>query len=350
MKKISKEFWIGVVVLVSIAILIVGVNYLKGINLFNKPQTYYAVYPDVGMLGESNPVLLNGFKVGLVSNVHLHPKGDGSVVVEIMLNDRNLKIPVDSELRIMSADFFGSKAIQVVMGDSAAIAINRDTLAGSMEEDLVKSIKNEFEPLKEKTQKLIASVDEAVTNLNTVFASDATKGLPKTFTSLQHTMENLERASGSLQSMLAGNSGKLQDIFTHVESITGNLKNNNEKISNAIDNIAELSDSLAAIQLGTTLKKVDRAMGDFAEITGKISRGEGTLGLLVNNDSLHTQLITASGELDLLLNDMRTHPGRYLNFSLISRKQRSELSKKELEQIRGEIEKEIEARDRGGKE
>ncbi|MBL7942287.1 MAG: MCE family protein [Flavobacteriales bacterium] len=350
MKKISKEFWIGVVVIISIAILIVGVNYLKGINLFNKPQTYYAVYPDVGMLGESNPVLLNGFKIGLVSKIHLHPKGDGSVVVEIMLNDRNLKIPRDSELRIVSADFFGSKAIEVMIGDSAVLAINKDTLNGALEEDLVKSIKSEFEPLKEKTQKLIASVDEAVTNLNTVFASDATKGLPKTFNSLQHTMENLEKASATFQSMLSSNSGRLSEIFSNAESITTNIKNNNEKISHAIANISSMSDTLAAMQLGSTIKKVDKAMGDLSSITDKINRGEGTLGQLVTNDSLHTQLLAASKELDYLLNDMRIHPGRYLNFSLISRKEKSELSKKELQQIRDEIDKEIEEREKSGKE
>lgn len=346
MKKISKEFWIGVVVIISIALLIVGVNYLKGINLFNKPQKFYAIYPDVGMLGESNPVLLNGFPVGLVNNMWLHPRGDGSVVVEITINDRNLKIPRDSELRIISSDFFGSKAMQIAIGDSSLMAVSSDTLAGVLEEDLVKSIKSEFEPLKDKTQKLIASVDEAMENLNEIFASDATKGLPKTFESLQNTMENLEHATATFENIMANNSVKLNQIFASAESITTNIKNNNEEISHAIKNFSAISDTLAKLQLAVTIKKVDKAMANFETITGKINSGEGSLGQLINNDSLHAELVNASHSLDLLLNDMRIHPKRYLSFSLIGKKDNGQLSKKELEQIRDEVEKELEEREK----
>ncbi|MDZ4824815.1 MAG: MlaD family protein [Flavobacteriales bacterium] len=342
MKKISREFWIGVVVVISIAILIVGVNYLKGINLFNKPLTFYAIYPDVGMLGESNPVLMNGYPVGSVSNMGLHPRGDGSIVVEISINDDNLKIPSDSKLRIVTSDLLGSKAIQISIGDSSDIAVTNDTLAGVLEEELLKSIKDELEPLKDKTQKLIASLDEAMTSLNEIFASDGTKGLPKTFESLQNTMENLESATSTFERIIKNNSGRLNEIFTNAESITANIKNNNAQIAHVIQNFAALSDTLAKLQLASTIRKVDKAMSDFELIMGRINNGEGTLGELITNDSLHTGLVMASHSLDLLLNDMRVHPKRYISFSLIGKKDSGELSKKELEQMRQEIDKAIE--------
>ena len=338
---------IGALVITTIAILILGINYLKGVNLFDRPQTYYAVYPNAGLITESNAVILNGFKIGLVSDVEMHGSGDGRVVVEFILDDNNLKVPLDSKLSI-SSDLLGTTAAELILGDSLVFAMNKDTLQGVLEEGLVKSLKNELMPLKDKAQQLIASVDEAVTNLNKIFGDTATKGLPKVFNSLQHTMENLESATSKFDNLVGANSERLNSIFSNVESITGNVKNNNEALAQAIQNISILSDTLAKLQLASTIRKVDKAMGDFAGITEKINSGEGSLGQLLNNDSLHTELVNASHDLDLLLNDMRMHPSRYLSFSLIGKKDKGEFSKKELEQMREEIDKAILEKEKAG--
>ena len=341
MKGLSKEFTIGLVVLMCIAIMVIGTNYLKGINLFDRPLTFYSIYPDVDGLGESNPVLLNGYKVGLISNIKMHPDGTGNLLVQVSINDKNLKVPADTKLKIVTSDFFGSKAVKIELGDSSVFAQSKDTLTGELELDITKTLKQEFEPLKEKAQKLIAGVDEAITNLNEVFDNSAMKELPKTFTSLQNTMENLENLSGKLNGLVGSNAGQISSIISNVNSISENLKANNETLSRAISNIGSLSDTLARVQLASTIRKVDKAMEDFATITAKINSGEGTLGQLLNTDTLHAELVTASHDLDLLLNEMRVHPKRFLSFSVFGKKDSGDFSKKELEQMREEIDRAI---------
>lgn len=336
--KVSREFLIGVFVVTAISLLYIGVNYLKGVNLFLKQQTFFAVYTNAAGLTASNPVIINGFKIGIVKDVHMNENGDGTIVAEVVLNDSKLRIPEDTQLEIFDADLFGGKAIQIILGKSGALAESGDTLASKISLSMTESIKNEIEPLKEKTSKLFAGVDSVITNLNNVLSSSEVESIGAIFTKVKVTMENLEATSVKLNGILDNNSGKLDNIFTNVESISQNLKNNNASLSNAIKNIENLSDSLAKIQLAGTIRKVDNAVGELSTVLEKINSGEGTLGQLVNNDSLHTELTSASHSLDLLLNDMRVHPKRYLSFSLINRSGDSnEFSKKELEQIREEI-------------
>ncbi|MFN8699113.1 MAG: MlaD family protein [Flavobacteriales bacterium] len=335
--KLSREFLIGVVVVVAIAMLYLGINYLKGINLFARQQRFYAVYENVAGLVPSNAVVLNGFKVGIVSNMKMHPSGDGRLIVEVLLDNDDLTIPIDTRLEIYDADLFGGKAIQLMLGDSSVLAVNKDTLAGTVDLGITEIIKKELEPLKQKTSELFSGVDSVLSNLNSVFASSSTKGIPDMFKSLQNTLNNLESSSSSLDELLTTNNQRITDIFANVESISGNLKKNNENLTTAMTNFANLSDTLARLQLASTVLKVDKALGGFSEVITKINEGSGTLGQLVTNDSLHHELVSASHSLDLLLDDMRVHPKRYVQVSLIGRRDTERFSKAQLEQMRKEI-------------
>jgi phospholipid/cholesterol/gamma-HCH transport system substrate-binding protein len=177
-----------------------------------------------------------------------------------------------------------------------------------------------------------------MTNIRKVLSSEQTEDLGEIFSSLKNTMNNLERTSSELNGALTSNKGKLNAIFSNVESISVNLKNNNEALTNAIQNVSLITDSLAKLNLTTTLSKVNNALAGVNEITNEINAGHGSLGKLIKTDSLHTEVMSASHSLDLLLNDMRVNPKRYLSFSVIGRKsEEGELSKRELEQLRLEI-------------
>lgn len=346
--KVSREFIIGVVVVIAIALLYIGVNYLKGINLFGRQQKFYAVYEGVAGLVPSNPVVLNGYKIGIVSKMDLHPSGDGRLVVEVVLNSMNIDIPLDTRLQIYDADLFGGKAIQLLLGDSNVVAVHKDTLLGEVEIGLQETLKREIEPLKQKTSELFAGVDSVVTNLNKVLRSSSSQSFPEMFENLGQTIRNLESTTGNLDLLLKANNQRINEIVSNVESISTNLKANNEPLSRAIRNLSSLSDSLARLELAATLTRVDRAVGHFDKVMEDIHTGKGTLGQLVVNDSLHRELVTASHSLDLLLDDMRVHPKRYLGFSLIGRKDTDKLSKSELEQMRREIDKALEEKNRAG--
>ncbi len=336
--KIRREFLIGVLVVVSIVLMYFGLSYLKGVNLLQKQLKFYGVYDNAAGLQASNPVILNGYKIGIVKAVHLHENGSGKIVVEVLLRDANLQIPDDTQLEIYDADLFGGKAIQLILGSNTLLAEDRDTLQTSISLGLAESVKQEIEPLKQKTTQLFASVDSLMTNIRKVLSSEQTEDLGEIFSSLKNTMNNLERTSSELNGALSSNKGKLSAIFSNVESISANLKNNNEALTHAIQNVSLITDSLAKLNLTTTLSKVNNALAGVNEITNEINAGHGSLGKLIKTDSLHTEVMSASHSLDLLLNDMRVNPKRYLSFSVIGRKsEEGELSKRELEQLRLEI-------------
>lgn len=322
--KLSKEFIIGIVVVLTIAILYMGVNYLKGINLLSKQLRFYAVYENVAGLTASNAVTLNGYKIGIVSDVGMNPNGDGSVIVEVVINDSELNVPVDTKLEIFDADLFGGKGIRIMLGESAVLAANKDTLNGEIALGLTESIKQEIEPLKRKTSELFAGIDSVITSLNSVLGSaNQGDGLSSVFDDLKNTISNLESTSSQLDNLLENNSDRLTSIFSNVESISSNLKNNNESLTNAIKNISTLSDTLAKMELASTVLRVNKAMESFEGVMTKVNEGTGTLGQLVNNDSLHTELVNASHSLDLLLTDMREHPKRYVHFSVFGKKEKA---------------------------
>lgn len=336
--KARSEFLIGVLVLVSIVLLYFGLSYLKGVNLFQKQLKFYGVYDNAAGLQTSNPVILNGYKIGIVKAVHLHENGSGKIVVEVLLRDANLVIPKDTQLEIFDADLFGGKAIQLKLGSSAELALDRDTLQTHISLGLAESVKQEIEPLKQKSSQLFASVDSLLTNVRKILSNEQTEDLTEIFQNLKNTISNLEKTSYELNNILAGNKGKLNSIFTNVDAISANLKANNEALTNAIQNASMITDSLARLNLSSTLYKVNSALEKVNSITSRIQNGDGTLGKLVQTDSLHTQVMQASESLDLLLNDIRVNPKRYLSFSVIGRKpDDAEFSKKELEQLRLEI-------------
>lgn len=321
--KVSKEFIIGVVVVFTIAVLYMGVNYLKGVNLLSKQLRFYSIYENVAGLTASNAVTLNGHKIGIVSDVAMHPSGDGRLIVEVIINESKLNVPNDTKLEIFDADLFGGKGIRIVMGNSAVFAADRDTLPGEIALGLTETIKQEIEPLKQKSSELFAGIDSVITSLNNVLGSASDEGgLNQVFSDLKSTLSNLESTTASLDKLMLNNSDKLSNIFSNVESITKNLKDNNDQLSNAIQNISTLSDTLARMDLATTVLKVNRALESFDGVMTKVNEGTGTLGQLVNNDSLHVELVNASHSLDLLLEDMRMHPKRYVHFSVFGKKEK----------------------------
>ena len=336
--KIRREFLIGVLVVVSIVLLYFGLSYLKGVNLFQKQQKFYGVYDNAAGLQTSNPVILNGYKIGIVKSVRLHDDGSGRILVEVLLRDANLNIPEDTKLEIYDADLFGGKAIQVLLGQSTELALDKDTLQTSISLGLAESVKQEIEPLKQKSVQLFASVDTLISNIRRVLNKEQTQDLTEVFDNLKNTISNLESTSYELNGILSNNKGKLGTIFENVSAITANLRSNNDELTNAIKNASLITDSLAKINLTGTLRKVDHALVGVNKITEQINSGEGSLGKLIQSDSLHNEVVQASHSLDLLLNDMRVNPKRYLSFSLIGGKSdEQEFSKKELEQIRLEI-------------
>ncbi len=340
----GKELKIGILVLLGAGILVLGVNYLKGFNPLGRGEDFHAIYERVDGLAVSNPVIVNGFKVGQVSSIDFDAKGNGSLHVTFLIDQPNLQLTRGTVARIVSNDLFGTKAIDLIAGRGSGIVQSGDTLTSEIEMGIAESVKQELIPLRQRTDQLIAGVDEILLNLQTVFQDSATQGLPKAFESIQRTMENLESTSKTLDLTIAENRSALKGIVDNMESLTGFVNSQQGALSNALGNFSQISDSLADLQLSTTLKRADASVAELNRLLQGLNAGEGSLGKLLKSDSLHDGLMATNKEMQYLINDLYLNPQRYVRVSVFGGKEKRNLSKKELERLQRLINAELDER------
>lgn len=314
--KKSKEIKIGIITVIAIAIIYWGFNYLKGTNLFDKKQIYYAVYEQVNGLVNSSSVTVNGYKIGIVENIKFIP-GDnkGRLLVRISINNKDIEIPDNSVAKIQN-DLLGTASIVIAMGNSNTMANSGDTLKSELATTLQQEVSMQMLPIKVKAESLMLSLDSVLAVVQYIFNDKTRENLSHTFESIKITIQNLEHASFSVDTLLTTQKYKLSAILSNVESISKNIKNNNENITNILSNFSSLSDTLVKADINKTINNANEALADFNQIMQKINSGEGSLGLLINNDSLYNKLESSSSNLDLLIIDLKENPSRYVNFSL----------------------------------
>jgi phospholipid/cholesterol/gamma-HCH transport system substrate-binding protein len=339
---VSQEFKIGTLMILGVVLLITGLNYLKGFNPLSKQIHLYAVYEKIEGLAVSNPVLVNGFKVGQVTKVHFLENGNGALLVEFMIEKTKLKIPIDSDAKIYSSDLFGTKAIKIEPGIKELYIQEGDTLLSSVEMDISTAVRKELEPLRRKTEELIKGVDDILLNMKAVFEDDATQGLPSAFESMQRTLRTIENTAKSLDGLVDENVIVFRRVMTNVDALAMNLSDNNNRITNIITNFSDLSDSLVTVDIATTMTKADLAMEEITSITKRINNGEGTLGKLMVDDSLYNGLVESNIEIQELLDDIQLNPWKYVRVSLFGRKQDAKMSKGDLKRMEKMIREEIE--------
>jgi phospholipid/cholesterol/gamma-HCH transport system substrate-binding protein len=313
--KYKREITIGLVFIVALALFIWGFNYLKGFNLFKEQRVLYAVYDQVSGLTKANPVSINGLKVGQVSDIYFEPDFSGKIIVELTI-ETQLPIPKNSIALIYSSDLMGSKAIDLRLGNDTALAMTGDTLLNKVEASLKEAVNQQIQPLKAKAEELIMSIDSVVTVIKQIFNEQARENLTSSLASVQATFENLESASYNLDLMIAAEKERFGQIMANLESLTTTIHENEENIDNIISNFSVISDSLARAEIPQTFANINSAVSDVAEIVQKIENGEGTIGMLVNDDQLYRNLQKSAEQLSLLLEDFRVNPKRYVRFSL----------------------------------
>ncbi|HAG17048.1 MAG TPA: MCE family protein [Bacteroidales bacterium] len=313
--KISKETKIGALFILGAVLLIWGYNFLKGKDLLSQTRTFYAVYDNVSGLGKANPVFINGMQVGQVTQMYFDPSMNGQIIVGLTIN-HEFPIPKNSIAEILSTDLMGTKAVNLNLGSSAAMAQDGDTLSSKLAATLTEQVEETIGPLKKRAEDLLANIDEILTSLNAVLSEEQIVSLKGSITHLNSSLENANTLIQNVDGFVADEKTRADKIMKNLESITNNFKNNNEKLSGIISNFHSLSDTLVQANIAGTLKNVNKSMTDFSKIMDKINRGEGSIGLLVNNDSLYIGIEKSSRELNLLLEDIRLHPKKYVKLSL----------------------------------
>ncbi len=312
--KRSKNAVIGIVVLSAIAILILGLNFLKGNSFFTTEQTYYAKYSRVDGLKKSSFVTLKGLKIGQIKSIDFIDNGN-TLLVEFTVNN-DVKFPKNTIARIISSDIMGTKQLQLILGSSPKKLQPGDTLAGQTVGDFKEQVSIQMLPMKEKAEKLMSSVDSVLSVIQYVFNKDTRERLQNSIASIDQTFLQLKSTAAALNTIINSRQQNLSNIIVNIDSISHNLKNNNKNITQILKKFAAISDSLSAADIGSTLTHLQSTMQNIDGILAKINNGEGSLGSLMTKDSLYNNLADASESLNNLLIDIKTNPKKYLHFSI----------------------------------
>ncbi len=317
MKK-SRIVVIGIVVTIIIFLGIWGINFLRGKNLFKNEQQYFILYDRIDGLTVASPVMMNGYKIGSVSAIRFFSEEKGNLLVTVSLG-KKFKIPKKSTIQIFNADLMGTKAIQVLRSNSNLYHQTGDTLTGNIEGELKDQIDKQVQPLKIKIENMLSSLDSVLTVIRYTFNEQTRKDLAKSFASIKNTISNIEHATLVVDSVVFMQRGRLERILSNVESISTNIRNNNQKLNNIIQNFSQMSDSLAKANLVSVIRKTDVTLQKVNSLVDKINNGKGSISLLLNDDSLYVNLQHSSQNLNRLLVDIRENPKRYIHFSLVDR-------------------------------
>ncbi|MEQ8216864.1 MAG: MlaD family protein [Arenibacter sp.] len=304
--KISREIKTGIIVLGGILLFILGFSYLKSTPLFDNSKTFYAVYHHVGGLQSGTQVTINGFTVGKVNDIKFNDTS-GNLLVTFTV-DNGFSFSKNSNAELYDTGIIGGKGIQIKpVFDDAAIAKSGDTLPSSTRPGLTELVQQRLTPLQIKVEGAVTNADSLLMNVNDILDVKTKKDLRESIAGLNELVKSFQGSANSLNQILTDNKDDLEKSITNLGVIT--------------DNFNKLSDTLANAGLGETIKKLQYTMGNINDMMAKIEGGEGSLGKLVNDKALYNNLADASRELDLLLQDFRLNPKRYVNVSVFGKKQ-----------------------------
>ena len=302
--KFKKEAKIAVIVTLIILFFLWGYNFLKGRNLFSAYNYYHASFEKIDGLQKSSVVTINGFVVGVVSDIQFASERLDSLVVEIGVK-KGFGIP-DNSMMMIASDLLGTKSIVLLLGDSKTMMKDGDFLCGSMAPDLVGTITDKLMPIADNAGQMMASIDSLLQMLQQTFDDN--------------TQKNIQSIVANVEQLVAVERKKISAILANFESISGNLKRNNEDISNLIANLNAFSETLAASDVKNTVDNANRSLTQLNTILSDVNEGQGTLGKIVKDDSAYIYLQRSLNDLDKLLIDLRENPKKYVHFSLFGGK------------------------------
>jgi phospholipid/cholesterol/gamma-HCH transport system substrate-binding protein len=314
MSRLSKEFKLGFIFLLAIVSLVYGLKYLKGLNVFQTNKSYYAIYDDIDGLQVGSGVLLNGFNIGMVSDIKLIPS-NLKLLVTLNINEFD-SIPDNSVCKIINQDLMGTKGVSLIVGSSNSFSVIGDTLKSGVENSLQDEVNAQILPLKNKAEELIGSVDSLLTIVAAVLNKNTRANLSNSIKSLDQTFEILSKTMIKIDSVVYKNDSKISKIISNLESITSNLNEGNADIKSILYNLSSITDSLAKSNIISLMENVNK-------ISYKINSGSGSLAKLMNDDNLYDNLEKSTSELASLIEDIKNNPKRYVNFSILGGNKKS---------------------------
>tara|TARA_B110001454_G_scaffold21333_1_gene20505 strand:+ start:4676 stop:5602 length:927 start_codon:yes stop_codon:yes gene_type:complete len=305
--KNKNEIKTGILVVIGIGLFIFGFSYLKSNDIFLGDRTFYAVYDDVEGVVKGTPVTVNGFPVGSIQDISFFKNNNLLVKFRV---ENDLTFSINSIAQIYETGLIGGKALSIIpANDNSRIAVSRDTLESSVAPGLTELVNEKLTPLQENIESMIVSANEVLSRVSLIFDDSTRTNLKTIVSDFTETIRDLKETSAVLKS---------------------NKLNIDKIIDNALDistDLSEISKTINQSELDLIISNFKIFSNDLALILEKINDSNGTFSKLIENDTLFQNLNNASKSIDLLLEDIRLNPKRYIHFSIFGKKDKVYQSK-----------------------
>lgn len=303
--KITREIKTAILVIASILLFIWGYSFLKGRDLFTNYKTFFVEYKSVEGLATSAPVTLNGLVIGKVSSITIDEK-TGVLLVQLQLKT-DFPISRSSTASIYEPGFIGGKQIAIVPNfKDKILAVDGQKLQGSVKLGLTDKVGDQLAPLQEKLEKLLGSTENLISGLNNVLDQKGQQDLKLTLAELSKTMEQFHKASASVNALLDSNKTQINGTVSNLNKLSVNF--------------SKISDSLNKADLGKSVRNLNATLAKVDGIMTNLSSGKGSMGKLLNDEAFYQNIKNSTKELELLLQDVRLYPTRYVNISVFGKK------------------------------
>lgn len=318
-----KEIITGLATIAAIALLISGVNFLKGNSFFGGDQFYYAYFANSAGVTPATSVYVNGVDVGKVLEVNLTNSKDSlkQVLIKFNITDDNLKIVKGSTIEAGGIDMF-TKGLTIKMNPDLAAGYYEEgsRIQGIITVDMISQVKAYADPLTQKVQAMMSSIDKMVTGITAFWDTSATSQIEESMYEVKIAIRKFGNAANEIESMLVDEKIRFSRIMSNVESITANIKKSNDTVKAIVGNVKHITDDLVTADFKQAIGNATQTLATMNATLTAANNGEGTLGKLLGDDELYKQLIQTNKDLQNLVNDLTVHPERYIHFSVIGSK------------------------------
>lgn len=300
---------------VALAALILGFNFLKGSNLFQHTKKIYAIFDNVEGVEVSNNVQINGLTIGSVTAINESDKDLARGIIVTITLKKDVNIPRNSIAQINSG-FISSAILTIEKGDDPQFLNSGDTLSTKKKPNLLAQVQESVNPIILKLGGTLTSLDSLIEQVGTMFD-------PRMKNNFSSIMANLAASTAQLQIMLNAQTGALAQSLKNVNMFTANLAKNNDHITHTLENVEKTTANLSSAKIPETVESLRSAINEMQGLVGKLNSNNGTAGMLLNDKGLYQNLEGTTRSLQILLDDLRLHPKRYVNVSVFGRKDKS---------------------------
>jgi phospholipid/cholesterol/gamma-HCH transport system substrate-binding protein len=320
--KISNETKIGALTVVAVVFLILGFNFLKGKSVLKTGFFLYAKYSDLKKLASSNAVYANGLQVGTVYSTVAADASLKELIVEVKLSDE-YEIPVNS-LATIETNPLGAPVMDIQLGNATKFLKSGDTLRSVENAGMLGAISNKLGPLSDQLTTTLVTLDSLMRNFNSLLDTNTKGNLRSVISNLNDATGHITASTISLEKLLNVQSGALAQSLANIDEFTGNLAKNNSKIDSTLAYLQITTRNLSEADIDGLINGFKRSADSLSSIINHINSTDGSLGALINDKALYNNLNNITRSLNVLLDDLRVHPKRYVNISVFGKKDKGD--------------------------